>query len=68
MSDIILILRRLADYCAVGCIELRNANVVQAKGPHNELLRKQEREFVEKWVSDKDLTVCTHDLRFYMAP
>jgi hypothetical protein len=67
-ASTILILRRLEDYCVVGCIELRNANVVQAKGPRNELLRKQEREFVWKWIRDRGLTVCTNDLHFNVAP
>ena len=48
---------------SVGCIELRNDSVAQAKAPHNQLLRNQECEFVENWIKAKGLSIGTNDLR-----
>ena len=58
----ILFLRYLESNEPIGCIEIRDRNIVQAKGASNELLEKQEREFVKAWVKNKVLTIATNDL------
>ena len=46
----------------VGCIELREGAVVQAKGPCNRILQGSEKAFIKNWAEAKGLTVTTRDL------
>ena len=59
----ILVLRCLENYSTVGCIELRDTVVVQAKGVNNKLLRNRDRKFVINWLVNKGLSIGTDDLR-----
>lgn len=47
----------------VGCIELHGDTVIQVKEKQNKLLDGQKKEFIEKWIADKGLTVGTNDLQ-----
>ena|GEM_PF-4513245 len=58
----IFILRNLDKNMPVGCIELNKNTIVQAKGPYNEFLQKQEFEFIGNWITEKGLVVDTNDL------
>jgi hypothetical protein len=59
-SCIIMILRE--DSVSVGCIELRDGSVVQAKGVRNTLLQNCERDFIKSWAAIKGLNIATNDL------
>jgi len=47
----------------VGCIEMSGSAVKQAKGKNNKLLQNQVKDFVAKWVIEKELLIATDDLR-----
>jgi hypothetical protein len=46
----------------VGCIELRNDTIVQAKSSYNRLLQDQELTFTKKWINERKLSVRTSDI------
>jgi hypothetical protein len=58
----ILILRNRKSNNPVGCIELNEDGVIQAKGFYNTLLQNEERIFIANWIKKKGLSAFTDDL------
>ena len=61
-TSLIFILREKDSDKPVGCIQLKEDVIVQAKSSCNKLLQGQEKRFIDTWVYDKKLSVRTADL------
>lgn len=65
---LIFLLRHTGNPEPIGCIEVCGGTVVQAKGKYNQMLEKDELDFVRGWARANKLKVRTSDLPEWTEP